>query len=483
VTDFASRRTIRPGHFGARAGSALLIILAVLAALPGTSTSLRTEAVPPDLVADAPTGAMVELYRDSAGTRLLLRFNGYVHNRGTGAVELRGSKPESGTMTKVQQRIYDSKGGWEDIRHDPAPTILFEPTDSHNHWHLRNAARYSLWNEGRTAEVAPAMKVGFCLLDSQRIDDWAPTSAAYTYDGIAFCEQDNAGASDVVMGVSAGWRDVYGRSLAFQWVDISDVAPGQYWLRSEVDPDGVVAEADEANVPTFAASSSTVSGYLAKSFAKRIDPLLIVPEPITLLADKFGSPGAVQFRIDEAPKHGTLDKEVGEWFSGSTVNYTAPLGFTGQDSFRFSARSSTSDFPLNPRTATASLGVRTDPVATSEPETSQSVGTASDPRRAPDVEGPLPEPDGSALASPVVQVHHGDVLVRTVAWRAGIVRLTAADGSRSLGSCEVRAPAGQVVTCLLAEGVAWDLHDALAVATLHDSDRLIASRNGGLQSH
>ena len=61
--------------------------------------------------------------------------------------------------------------------------MIFEPEDGHDHWHLKNAARYSLWNEAKTAEVAPAMKVGFCLIDSQRRETNGPSRAVYTTGG------------------------------------------------------------------------------------------------------------------------------------------------------------------------------------------------------------------------------------------------------------------------------------------------------------
>ena len=43
-------------------------------------------------------------------------------------------------------------------------------------------------------------------------------------------------------GISPGWRDVYDRELAFQWVDASEVLPGEYWLREDIDPTGVIKQ-------------------------------------------------------------------------------------------------------------------------------------------------------------------------------------------------------------------------------------------------
>jgi len=56
----------------------------------------------------------------------------------------------------------------------------------------------------------------------------------------AFCQQYNPIATSLFEGISPGWRDVYNRELAFQWVDASNVLPGEYWLREDVNPLGFI---------------------------------------------------------------------------------------------------------------------------------------------------------------------------------------------------------------------------------------------------
>src|SRR3978361_665941 len=73
-----------------------LLALAAAAMLLGGAThqahAAGSTALLPDLVADPPDG--IELATDSStGTnRLLLRFNGYIHNKGPGAVDFRGTR-------------------------------------------------------------------------------------------------------------------------------------------------------------------------------------------------------------------------------------------------------------------------------------------------------------------------------------------------------------------------------------------------------
>ena len=176
----------------------------------------------PDLVSDAPASPRFEVYSDATtGTnRLLLRFNGYVHNQGTGPLEIIGRTPVSGTMTTTGQRIFDTAGTF--VREDSTrnPSLIYETADGHNHWHLRAAMRYGLFNEAKSAEVAPAQKVGFCLIDSEHVDASGPSAAVYLVG--TFCAKNNPTAATLTMGISSGWRDKYGSTLAFQWVDVSD---------------------------------------------------------------------------------------------------------------------------------------------------------------------------------------------------------------------------------------------------------------------
>lgn len=338
-------------------------LLAITMLTAGATLAPAAGAAPqlPDLVSDPPGQSVAPVrFTDAQGERLLMRFDGFVHNRGAGALEIRGSQRQGQAMSQVVQRVYDSTGSFEDRTRSAGPSILYEPSDGHNHWHLKNAVRYSLWNQVRTAQVAPAQKVGFCLVDSQHVDAQGPAEQVYSVGAIQFCRQGQAAAPDVTMGISAGWRDVYGRALPFQWIDISDVAPGTYWLRADADPDDVVIEANEANEAAFGEFGSTVNGYNATPVnGGSITSSQGASKQIALTSERFddtwaGSPGAVQYKIVTAPAKGTLDKPVGQWFTGP-VRYTPTRNAAGAETFTFAARDSTSAYPRTPRTAAVTL--------------------------------------------------------------------------------------------------------------------------------
>ncbi|MGH3862764.1 lysyl oxidase family protein [Actinokineospora sp.] len=431
------------------AGTGLVLsALVAVSSRPGLpSRAAAATAALPDLVADPPgNSAAPQVYTDSTGSQLLLRFDGYVHNQGTGALEMRGSNRVGDAMSVVRQRIYDTAGGYVDTPHTPSPVITFESGDGHNHWHLRGAAAYSLWNSDRTAQVGAAQKVGFCLVDTEHMDPFGPVDKAYTSASTGFCERGLPGADSIHMGISAGWRDLYSRFLAFQWVDISDVSPGRYRLRSTVDPDGVVVEANEVNTPAYAAAESVVNGYVATPFSKRVGMLFgsTIALQSTMFDDPWpGSPGTRQYRIEQAPQVGTLSKRPSDgWFTASNVTYTPRFGYSGKDSFRYSVRDSTSPFPRTPVPATVSIGVGVEPAPTVVRQPSAGP-TPARTEAAPDVSRAAPAANGEALGHPVVERSGPWVLVSAVAGRAGQVRMSLG----ALGDCATQAPAGATVTC------------------------------------
>ena len=61
------------------------------------------------------------------------------------------------------------------------------------------------------------------------------------YDGTAYasCGQ--------VQGLRPGWGDVYGSTLEGQFIELTGVPDGQYYLEGLVDPGNLVKESKESN--------------------------------------------------------------------------------------------------------------------------------------------------------------------------------------------------------------------------------------------
>jgi Lysyl oxidase len=324
------------------------------------SPTAHAAPVYPNLVSDPPAAPQIEDHTSSDGARrLLLRFDGFVHNAGLGALELRGD-PRTGNLS---QRLYDPSGPEVDV--PAAAPVVYETNDQHNHWHLMRASEYSLWDLSRTSQVAPAEKVGFCLYDIDRVESTGPASAVY--NDPTFCRVGERNATSLLMGVSSGWRDVYGAYLALQWVDVSSTAPGEYVLASRSDPANTIAETNEQdNGHGFAAERSVVPGHRAEP----VGPVAVpgVGADVTLRATTFSAPeappGPRLFRVLDPPDHGTLSRATGEAFSAGAVRYVPSPGYQGPDSFTYVAIDAQSPFPRNPIAAAVTLDVGSSPAPT-----------------------------------------------------------------------------------------------------------------------
>ena len=181
-------------------------------------------------------GSRMDLARQFG--RALLRFPTTIANAGDGPLEIWGG-PSSGNSQQVFQRIYQRGGGSRDTL---AGNFVFHP--GHGHVHLEGFATFQL--RGRNDDgtpgpvVASGGKTSFCLLN---IDHSFPaaTSAAARVEG-------RGGSScETIQGISVGWADVYGADLEDQWIDVTDIPDGDYFLEIVTDPDNNITETDETN--------------------------------------------------------------------------------------------------------------------------------------------------------------------------------------------------------------------------------------------
>ena len=67
------------------------------------------------------------------------------------------------------------------------------------------------------------------------------------------------------MGISPGWRNTCDANVTFQWVDVSEVQPDNYWVSAITDPPNQIVESNEANNDIiFSSNSFAVDRYLAR---------------------------------------------------------------------------------------------------------------------------------------------------------------------------------------------------------------------------
>lgn len=167
--------------------------------------------------------------------RVLLRFASSTANLG-GVLHVVGVHTEPGAPSQlIQQRVY---GRSEVLVHD-AGRFVYHPT--HHHFHMEGFERYELLSADKSTVLRTSGKVSFCLTDILAMHPPARR------DGDVFLDLPPLECGTKEQGINTGFADYYGRELPDQWLDVTGVRSGRYWVRFTVDPEHHLLESDTTN--------------------------------------------------------------------------------------------------------------------------------------------------------------------------------------------------------------------------------------------
>jgi hypothetical protein len=139
----------------------------------------------------------------------------------------------------VQQRVYGDGAVY--IRE--AGTFEYHPT--HHHFHFGDFEKYELLAADRKTVLRSGEKVSFCLTDIVPAtgDGKAPKRAG----GELFLNLPPLECNAKEQGINSGWTDYYGPQLPDQWIDVTDLPSGKYYVRITVNPEHRLLESDYTN--------------------------------------------------------------------------------------------------------------------------------------------------------------------------------------------------------------------------------------------
>ena len=223
--------------------------------------------------------------------RNLLRFSTAVGNMGAGPVNLFSASsgtppPGSGLTTwinpdgtqNVVQGVYRNTGSSFTLDHYRAAGRMAWHAN-HGHFHLEGYASYRLLqnNGGQPGNVAirddgseaVGDKIGFCLINILSSFQLPNGQNSTTLPGYGFGGQPGTSCG-FTQGIHVGRADVYDAVYDGQWIDVTGVPNGQYFLEVKLDANNVVQESDEVNntilVPATLNANPPVGGILADRF-------------------------------------------------------------------------------------------------------------------------------------------------------------------------------------------------------------------------
>jgi Lysyl oxidase len=246
-----------PRFAGRRVAAGALALILGLSLAPTRQPALAAT----DRLPDLRVAPLADFRITTENGRRLLRFTAMMVNVGQGHFELRGQRDSLSDPTmSINQVIYNSTGGSRQVATDAEGRYS---GDGHDHWHVQQMMSYSLWPVAGPTSFLRGAKVGFCFLDTDPWNLSLPGARQSSYYRNSWCGTQATLSNRV--GISLGWGDKYRWSIAFQWIDITGLAAGDYYVRTVVDEPNHFVETNNANNCTWIriripATGTTVQG-------------------------------------------------------------------------------------------------------------------------------------------------------------------------------------------------------------------------------
>jgi hypothetical protein len=173
-----------------------------------------------------------------------LRFAATVWNAGNSPLVVDGFRQENKPLMDAYQYFFDGDGnqtGYQQIG-----TFEFDDKESHQHWHFRDFATYTLLRADKTT-AAVSKKEAFCLANTDSIDqtvpdaDWNPENTDLATD----CGEP--GSMSLREVLAAGWGDTYAQFRAGQSFNLKDLPNGTYYIATIANPNHRLVESSTAD--------------------------------------------------------------------------------------------------------------------------------------------------------------------------------------------------------------------------------------------
>ncbi len=171
-------------------------------------------------------------------------FAATVWNAGPSPLVVDGFRRTNEDIMDAYQYYYDAAGN--EVGHEAAGTMEWDPRRGHTHWHFLDFARYRLLDADKKA-IVRSRKEAFCLANTDAVDytvdaaNWNP----YNTDLHTSCGSYAAMAVREVLDTGSG--DTYFQGLPGQSFNVKDLPNGKYYISVEANPFGVMHETKTGN--------------------------------------------------------------------------------------------------------------------------------------------------------------------------------------------------------------------------------------------
>jgi hypothetical protein len=195
----------------------------------------------PDLDQAYPRDLVVNTDTSTGTARFHIGFLSAVSNYGSGPLIVQGHRASVSTPFMTADQILRNADGSTSVRRDVG-RLAYVNAITHQHWHYLGFDRYELRSAKRFRLVVRDRKSGFCLGDRYTWEAKPPRQVFNTN-----CDPDQPGALGIVEGISPGYGDDYSPIKEGQFLDVTGVPAGRYWLVHRTNVNRALLESDYSN--------------------------------------------------------------------------------------------------------------------------------------------------------------------------------------------------------------------------------------------
>ncbi|MEK7794940.1 MAG: lysyl oxidase family protein [Candidatus Hydrogenedentota bacterium] len=204
--------------------------------------ALAQDDVLPDLFFDDQVPHRNEIDSTALPGHVLFRFDTSLPNNGPGEFRIRATGTDIGDGRQTVNQVIQQAGGGS--REVDAGDFLYNTSTRR----MENAE----WVHYKIRALLPDDGVGDILAIGGKQAVNITSSAVYDLSRPnAPPPNQRLVSNGPIQGISVGYTDLYPKALQFQWVDVTGLPSGEYWLNIVVDPMDQILESDNENNSTL----------------------------------------------------------------------------------------------------------------------------------------------------------------------------------------------------------------------------------------
>ena len=173
-----------------------------------------------------------------------LQFSATVWNAGDSPLVVDGFRKEGEDEMNAYQYFFDADGtqtGYQPVGH-----FHWDAKPTHQHWHFRDFASYTLLKADKTA-IVKSRKEAFCLANTDAVDTTVPSAVLNPDNTDLSTSCGEYGSLSIREVLASGWGDTYAQFRAGQSFDLKGLPNGTYYIEVRANPRGRLVEGSQDN--------------------------------------------------------------------------------------------------------------------------------------------------------------------------------------------------------------------------------------------